>query len=191
MTIDWLTKVITTDRTVDAWFTLESGSIYTMDTDAFRLALKDVEDDEDGMVHDDTHRHNTEVVLSGVTYARTFEIINGYTVELLPDSSWSAKLTGSNNNLADVKVVNQVSLIQQNSGGLVVAAGADAVWDELMETGYTARETVRIMAAALAGKLSGADTTNIKVRDLNDTKDRIDATVTAEGNRSSVTLDGS
>ena len=44
--------------------------------------------------------------------------------------------------------------------------------------------------SALGGLLSGADTTNIKMRDMADTKDRIDATVDADGNRTSITLDG-
>lgn len=191
MTIDWLTKVITVYRDTDPFFTLVGGSVYTMDTDAFRLALKDVEDSEEGMVHDDTHRHNTEVLLGGVTFARTFEIINGYTVEFLPADHWTARLTETNNNIADVKTVNEVSIIQQNSAGLAVATGADGVWDEPLESGYTARQIVRIMAAALAGKLSGADGTSISIRDLNDTKNRIDATVDIDGNRTSVILDGS
>jgi hypothetical protein len=48
---------------------------------------------------------------------------------------------------------------------------------------------MRIMAAALAGKLSGAQGTNPKFRDLSDTKDRISATTDEHGNRSSVVLD--
>ena len=190
MNIDWLTKVISVDRTVDtSLFSPVGGAVYDFDTNAFRLALKDIEDSEDGMVHDDTHRHSTQVLLGGVTYARTLEIINGYTVEFLPDSNWTARLAESNNNIADVKVVNSVSVIQQNSAGLAVAAGADAVWDEPLESGYTAREVVRVMSAALAGKLSGAATTNVVIRDITDTKDRIDATVDQDGNRSAVALD--
>jgi hypothetical protein len=47
------------------------------------------------------------------------------------------------------------------------------------------------MLAALAGKLSGAAGTTINIRDVNDTKNRITATVDENGNRLTVTLDGS
>ena len=53
------------------------------------------------------------------------------------------------------------------------------------------QEVMRILLAAMAGKLSGAEGTNVKIRDQADTKDRIDATVDEFGNRTSVTLDES
>lgn len=192
MNIDWNTKVISVDRTVDtSLFSLVSGSVYEFDTNAFRLALKDIEDSEDGMVHEDTHRHNTQVLLGGVTYARTFEIINGYTVEFLPNSAWTARLAETNNNVADVKVVNQVSVIQQNSAGLAVAAGADAVWDETIESTYTARNLMRIMSAAMAGELSGAESATITIKGVDGSTTRIQAVgVDDAGNRPTVNLDG-
>lgn len=58
-----------------------------------------------------------------------------------------------------------------------------------IETGYTERQVNRLMAAALAGKLSGAATTTVTIRDITDTKDRITATVDADGNRTAITLD--
>ena len=45
------------------------------------------------------------------------------------------------------------------------------------------------MLAALVGKLSGAATTTVTIRDVNDTKNRIIATVDADGNRTAVTED--
>jgi hypothetical protein len=68
---------------------------------------------------------------------------------------------------------------------------ANAVWASVMDAGYTAEETMKIMLAALAGKLSGAAGTTINIRDVNDTKNRITATVDENGNRLTVTLDGS
>lgn len=58
-----------------------------------------------------------------------------------------------------------------------------------VETGLTLRQLCRILAAAEAGKLSGAATTTIKIRNTADSKDRITATVDADGNRSAITLD--
>ncbi len=55
--------------------------------------------------------------------------------------------------------------------------------------GYTLEETLKLCLAGLAGKLSGAATATITIRAADDSKDRITATVDADGNRSAVTLD--
>lgn len=60
-----------------------------------------------------------------------------------------------------------------------------------VETNRTVRQAMRLMLAALAGKLSGALTTTVTIRDSNDTKNRIIATVDTGGNRSAVTYDAS
>lgn len=139
ITVDWPNKVISVPQ---ADLTFISGTLYELDTDWFRLQLKALEDDE-GMVWPDTHRHNTEVTVAGVTYARVIEIINGYEVVFTPDAQWSVRLVGSNNNIFDIEngilAQNQVQVIPTNSGGLisVVTGGgvgtpaevADAVWD--------------------------------------------------------------
>ncbi len=52
-----------------------------------------------------------------------------------------------------------------------------------VETSWTLRQTLRIMLSAVAGLLSGAATTTVAIRDVGDTKDRITATVDANGNR--------
>jgi hypothetical protein len=58
-----------------------------------------------------------------------------------------------------------------------------------IETGYTVRESIRLILSALVGKVSGAETTTVTIRDINDSIDRIVATVDANGNRTSVTKD--
>jgi hypothetical protein len=123
LSINWSTKVITVPQ---ADLTSLGGGLYELDVDAFRLALKDIEDGEEGMAFPDTHRHNTAVTLSGVTYARTFEIINGYTVTFQDvGTPYTVVCVGANHNVADVKNVNQVSLIIGNSAGLIqVASGS-------------------------------------------------------------------
>ena len=60
-----------------------------------------------------------------------------------------------------------------------------------VETGMTVREALRIILASAGGKLSGANTTTVTVRNPGDTKNRIVATVDEHGNRSAVTLDAS
>ena len=61
---------------------------------------------------------------------------------------------------------------------------------EDVETGLTVRNALRLMAAAMAGEISGAGTTTITIRNaVADDKDRIVATVTSEGNRTALTYD--
>jgi hypothetical protein len=58
-----------------------------------------------------------------------------------------------------------------------------------IETGYSLRESLRLILSALAGKVSGAGTTTISIRDVNDAVDRIVATVDTNGNRTNVVKD--
>lgn len=115
ITINRLTNVIFVPQ---ADLTFIAGSLYELDVDVFRRALKVIEASEEGIVFTDTHQHNTEVVLSGVTYARTITILPPYTVEF-EDLQYTVRAVGANHNIADVKVLNQVSLIIGNSGGLI------------------------------------------------------------------------
>lgn len=73
---------------------------------------------------------------------------------------------------------------------------ADNVWDEVMDANApananSAREILNVVAAVLSGKSSGGGTVTNVFRDTGDTKNRVSATVTADGNRTAVgTLDG-
>jgi hypothetical protein len=128
ISINWSTRVITVPQ---ADLTLVSGTLYELDVDAFRLALKDIEDGEEGMAFPDTHRHNTTVTLSGVTYARAFEIINGYTVTFQDvGTPYAVRCVGANHNIGDVKNVNQVSLIIGNSAGLIQVTSGSGLSSE-------------------------------------------------------------
>jgi hypothetical protein len=58
-----------------------------------------------------------------------------------------------------------------------------------VESGMSVRESLRLILSALAGKVSGGGTTTITIRNTADSKNRIVATVDANGNRSAVTYD--
>jgi hypothetical protein len=66
---------------------------------------------------------------------------------------------------------------------------AQATWEEEIENSYTAKEAIRIVLATLAGKVSGAGTSTITFRDINDSKDRLVADVDGTGNREAITID--
>lgn len=71
----------------------------------------------------------------------------------------------------------------------LAADAVDEIIDEVIEGSTTLRQLLRGFAAALLGKASGLATTTAVYRDTGDSKDRITATVDADGNRTAVTLD--
>ena len=69
------------------------------------------------------------------------------------------------------------------------AENATAVMGSTVEGTFDLTESARLWNAALAGKASGLATATATFRDLADGKDRIVATVDADGNRTAVTRD--
>lgn len=127
LSVDYATKIISIPKSD---LTLISGTLYELDTNQFKLDLGDIQDSEDGMWADTMYTHNGEVTIAGTTFARTIEIINGYSVEF-EAGTYSVRLKGSNNNIFDVEngilVQNTVQLISQNSAGLIVTSGGATV----------------------------------------------------------------
>lgn len=186
ITVDWNNLII---NILQADLTFVSGTSYSLDMEAkFRADMNALMASEEGIVFEDPIDHVTEKVLSGITYARFIEIINGYTVTF-EDLQYGVNLSGANHNLADVVNRNQVSVLTQNSAGLIRTEVLDL--DDAIESNMTFRQAMRVILATLVGKLSGAPAGPILIRDTNDTKDRVTATVDADGNRTAVTLDKS
>jgi len=73
----------------------------------------------------------------------------------------------------------------------LTGAAVDAVLDEVVEGTVTLRQALRVVLSVLAGKVSGAPAGPLVYRDLGDTKDRVSGVVDSNGNRTSVTVDGS
>ena len=200
VSINWLTRVITIPF---ADLAPVGPGLYELDVNALRLELKGIEDGEEGMAFPDTHRHNAPVELSGVTYARTLEVINGYSVtfEYL-GTPYTVRCVGANHNLADVKTVNPVSLVVGNAAGLIAvsttggpagptaAAVAEAVWQRMIEAGLSAEAMLRLLAAQAAGNATGLEGPTTAFKSLDGTKDRIVGTV-AGGTRTVTARDGS
>jgi len=193
--------------------TLISGTLYELDTEVLRDDLKALEDDELGIAFSDTHRRNAPVTVGGETFAQSIEILNDtvipvqdeYEIFFSPDTTYSVKLVGSNNNLFDIQnaiLANTVTqVIPSNSAGLIIkevgsavlpadiTAIKDAIFDELMEGTLDFRDFQLIMGAALGGKASGMETTSGIFRNPSDTKNRISVTFDEFGNRTAITFD--
>jgi hypothetical protein len=145
ITIDWGTRVIFVPQD---FLTPVGEGLYGLDVNALRVALKSLEDDEEGMVFLDTHRHSLPLTLAGVTYARGVEIINGYTVEF-ENGQYTVVCSGANHNLSDVKVPNSVSLVIGNAAGLIVHS---------VGSGLSTAEHDKLMALPELDDIEGSDT---------------------------------
>ena len=149
VSVTWGTKVVYVPK---ADLTLDTGVYYTYNISDFREELLLLEESAIGMGHLKITDHTPAKTLSGVNYAKFIEIINGYTVEF-EDGQYVVTTYGANHNTVDVKVHNQVSVITNNSAGLIeVATGsgvtqqdkediAALVWDEVM-AGHLTQATV-------------------------------------------------
>lgn len=119
ISINEATQVISIDQ---ADLALISGDLYELDTDAFRLAVGALLDNERYTWMPQAFNHNGEVAVAGTTYARTIEVINGYSITF-EDLVYSVRFIGSNNNIFDVEngILNpsgNVTVISGNSAGL-------------------------------------------------------------------------
>lgn len=121
-------------------------------------------------------------------------------------SDIAASFSTVNANLATVAgyIDTEVAAIKAKTDNLPAAPAAtgdiptanqnaDALLDRAagVETGWTFRQAMRIVLAALGGKADGLAGTTVHYRDQADSKNRITATVDSSGNRSAVTLDAS
>jgi hypothetical protein len=95
-------------------------------------------------------------------------------------------------NVADA-VWGALAAFQNNPGSMgeqLNNAGASGdPWDAPIEGVYTAGDLLKLISAVLAGKVSGAPTGPVVFRDVNDTTDRVSATVDSSGNRTDVDHD--
>lgn len=117
ISVDWATKIISVPKADTTLVSIGPPEIRELNVDTFRLGLKDLEDDEEGMPFLDTHSHNPPVTVGGVTLARVVELINGYTVTF-ENGSYAVNLAGANNNIGDVLNLNNVQVRSANSAGL-------------------------------------------------------------------------
>jgi len=147
ISIDWGTKVISVPKADTTLVTMSPFEIRELNINTFRLALRDLEDDMEGIPFLHTHNHNTTVTVGGVTLARVVEIINGYTITF-ENGNYAVNLVGANSNIGDVVNLNSVSVRVANSAGLTELNLAASVWDELVANHLTAGTTGKALSDA-------------------------------------------
>lgn len=116
-------------------------------------------------------------------------------------SSVAAHVTGLKNSPVTMAGVGSMvaSIKGKTSIACAVQIGSrpsaeDVAWavldTSLVEAGLTVRQALKLMSAALAGKISGADTSTVHIRSaVADDKERITASVDGDGNRTAITVD--
>lgn len=109
ITIDYTTRVINIPKADLTLIQSTPLEVYEFDIEAFRLELKDMEDNAGGMPFVDTHFSSTAVTAKGAIVARVFEIINDYTVTF-EDGAYTVNLVGASTNIAEVTNLNQVQV---------------------------------------------------------------------------------
>lgn len=139
--VNWLTRVITVPQ---SYLTFVTGTLYSMDTDAFHFDMRELEASETGIVFVDSHAYTGAITVAGVTFAPFITLINNYTITFQspnalgspyhsvdgvgsPTILYAVRLDGSNNNIFDEGILNrnEVSVIPTNSAGLqIVSVGS-------------------------------------------------------------------
>lgn len=145
ITLDAATRVFSIPQ---ADLTLITGTLFEADTNALRKEMMALLASEPYAYLPDPFDHAVEPTTAGVTYFRTLTTLAGFSYTFTPDSQFTVRLAGSNNDFFDVEGgrlnQNQVQVIPGNSAGLqtVATGGLTAAQDALItEThGQTRRE---------------------------------------------------
>lgn len=100
---------------------------------------------------------------------------------------------GFSQSMSGGALVNGVTVQFNNDkvGYALSAASITAIWDEVLEGARSARKFMRLLLSIAVGKVSGMASNHPLFRDPADTKTRVDATTTSDGDRTNVILDDS
>ena len=189
ISVDPITGEIFVTR-ADMPIILVSPEVRQLDTVAFWEDLKDWEASIDGILWPDTQSNNPAYTISGFTYAQGFLVIPNYFVTF-EDGQYAVALSGTNNNILDVATSNQVSILSQNSGGLIEGSLTLADLENItMENGESLADQIRLIRADAAGKINQAGDGSYAIRDAADSKDRIVGDDAVNGGRDISATDG-
>lgn len=115
ISVDWPTGVISVpkaDTVLIGTDPISGREIRTFDTVQFHVDLRILQDTVDGRVWPRTHGY------SETQFAPDLTMTSYFTVEF-EDGTYRVSLIKTNNNIADVSVINQVSIQPNNSAGLI------------------------------------------------------------------------
>lgn len=123
--IEWATKTIVVPRAELLLLQTSPIEIRQLNLDDFRKRLRDIEDDDEGIIFSTTHNYAGPTNVGGVTLASVVEILDPYTVTF-EDGQYAVNIVGGNTNLADKVNINNVGVRTTNSAGLQDLASLQA-----------------------------------------------------------------
>jgi hypothetical protein len=177
ITVDWASKIVNATSSIT-------------DIVAFKDTLRDLEDNDDGILYPPIITYK-RLDLGGGAFFHAVDFINEYRLRF----SIAGNYTIVGNISAAIVPVAGVFVDRTKSAAFATVAGtggggvsAAQIWQHVVEAGMSAEEVLRVMVAAMAGKVSGAGTTTEIFRSIDDTRNVITATVDAQGNRTAITL---
>ena len=125
--VNWETQTITIPV---ADLTPVGNGIYNLDLiSGFHKEIRRLEwEFVNGLAYPQIMNYVPSVLISGITIAPVVTIINGYSI-VFEDvgTPYAVNLVGANSNIADVTVVNNVSIRPQNSVGLQIVSSGSGV----------------------------------------------------------------
>lgn len=166
VTIDWATFII---HVPQAALTPLGGGRFGLDIEAFRNTLKNIEDTDEGMPFSVTHARNAPVLLSGVTYAQTFEILPPYTVSFENTGTpYIVVPSGANHNLGDkTNFDGGMSLVIGNAAGLIAVSTSGTTGPTVAEIAAEVWSHInRTLTSAGAGGATAAEVWSYGARTL-------------------------
>lgn len=119
---DWIAKHIVIPR---ADLIPLGGSRYRLDMSDFHKEMRRLEwDFGEGLWAPNVVEYVAPITVGGTDLAPVVTVINDYTFEFEEFvDAYSVELNGANSNLADVTIVNNVSVRPKNSAGLIIVNG--------------------------------------------------------------------
>ena len=136
--------------------------------------------------------NSTTESTAGVTLTVDFDSKTGlhhFTVDTSADGSFYSS-GGEFDIVITAGTVDSVSLVGSVVGHFTLEKTSNLKSGDAIESGLTLLQALRLLVAAEAGKISGAATTTVTIRNaVADSKNRMVATVDVDGNRSAITYD--
>lgn len=175
ISLNWASKTV-----------LSTASI--TDLPAFKETLRDLEASATGILYPAIITYK-KLDLGGGGYFHGVDLINGYVLQFVGAGPFTI-----NGNLGATLVDTGVQIERKTSAAFATTAtegGAEAAdpLDSLVEGSITARQALRVLLAEAAGTTLGLNSTHPRFKNVAGDKTRVDATLDADGDRTSVTLD--
>lgn len=182
VTLDWPNRIVEVDSSIT-------------DLAVFHAELRAAEDDEVGMLHPIIHTWRALDLGSGAFFYQV-DFVNGWQLKF-PNAGTYQIIGNLNAPIVSVPGVfverkTSAAYVTTAIGGSGPSAGdiAAAVAQRTVESGLTIEQMLRVMLSALSGRTSGIGTDTEQYLSRDGDKARITATFDAQGNRTSVAVDG-